>query len=297
MGRRLGTALIIFLAAALPASAAAGREFTDRVGRKVNVAEHPRRIVSLAPNITEILFAVGAGGQVAGVTDFDDYPPEAASRAKVGGFVNPSLEVIVSLKPDLVIGTADGNRPSDIIQLDRLGLAVYVIDTRTIDDIHAAIREIGDLTGRDAEARDLVAALMARRAELASLTEGLPRPRVLFLIGQNPLVGVGPGTFLNHLLEQAGAVNALNSTGVKYPLLSVESLLAADPDMIVLDLMGGEGPAALADLPGWSRLRAAREGKVTILRDDTLLRPGPRIMQGLEVLMTLIHPETARPRP
>lgn len=281
---RLACAL---LAAAALAGAAPAAEMTDAVGRRVTVPAKPRRVVSLAPNITEMLFALGAGEQVAGVTDYCDYPPEAAGLPRVGGFVNPSLETVLALRPDLVIATADGNRPADVLQLERLGLPVFVIDTRSMSEVLAAVRTIGTLVGRESEAADLAAALAAGHSRVLEAAASGPAPRAVFLVGWSPMVAAGPGTFIDSLMKDAGATNALAGSPVRYPLLGLESLLALDPDVIIVNAADARGDISWP--PGWERLRAARTGAVRRLEDDRVLRPGPRIVEGLELMVEMLR--------
>lgn len=277
---------------------ASSGQYKDSVGRNVTVPERPGRIVSMAPNITEILFAVGAGDQVVGVTDFCDYPAEASERTRIGGFVNPSLEVVVSLKPDLVFATADGNRPADVLQMEKAGLDVFVIDTRTIGDIYESIRIIGRMTGHESQAGDLLADMTRRHGDVTAMVRDERNPRVLFLVGQNPMVGVGPGTFIHYLIEEAGGANALGDSTVKYPLLSMENLIAADPDVIVISVMNESTDVGmLAKQPGWEQMRASREENIYYLRDDSILRPGPRIIEALELLVGAFHPPAATGEP
>jgi iron complex transport system substrate-binding protein len=269
---------------------------TDDLGRRVPLAAPARRVVSLAPNITEILFAVGAGPQVVGVTDHCDHPAAATLLPRVGGFINPSLERVVALAPDLVLATADGNRAADVERLASMGTPVFVIDPRRIDDVLRSIATIGRLTGHGEEATRLVDSLAGRRRAVAARRRD-PAPSVLLLVGIHPLVGVGPGTFLDDLLREAGGRNALASSPVRYPLLSAESLLAAAPDVIVVDAVeAGDAGDLARSVPGWSDLAAVRAGSVHLLRDDTLLRPGPRIGDGLELLAELLARPAGRRR-
>jgi iron complex transport system substrate-binding protein len=266
-------------------------EVIDDVGRLITIPGKPHRIVSLAPNITEILFAVGAGDQVIGVTDFCDFPPEAAEKARIGGFVNPSVEIITSLNPDLIIGTADGNRPGDVLMLEKIGLAAFVIDTRSIDDIYRSIKTIGELTGHAEAAAELVAFMTGRREEIKVSVSVREKPRVLFIVGQKPLVAVGPGTFIHQVIEAAGGLNAMGGSPVRYPLLGAENLLSLNPDVIVTAVSeNGPPETPQPEPPGWEGLQAVIQGRVHHLTDDTVLRPGPRIMDALALLAVIFHP-------
>jgi iron complex transport system substrate-binding protein len=295
---RLGAALptaVLFLSLLLPPPVAprwaAAAELSDAVGRRVRVPAAVNRIVSLAPGVTEMLFAVGAGDRVVGVTDWCDFPPEAAGREKVGGLVNPSLERIASLRPDLVVATADGNRAADVLLLERMNIAVWVIDTRSLEDVWRSMLEIGRLTGREAAAVPLVDESRARVAALTLRVMGLPRPTVLFLVGLEPPVAAGPGTFIDDLIAAAGGRNVMAESPVRYPLVGAEALLALDPDAVVVDSVEGAGDeSSLARRPYLARLRAVRQGRVHRLRSDAVLRPGPRAVDGLEALIEILHP-------
>jgi len=280
------------LAAAAPAGAALVR---DAVGRSVAVPEAPRRIVSLAPNITEILYAVGAGDLVVGVTDYCEWPPEAARKPHVGGFVNPSIEAVAALDPDLVLATADGNRPEDVERIAGLGIPVYTVDTRSVAEILRTIDTVGELVGRGKPARALVGELAARREAVRARVAGLPPVPVFVAIDRRPLISAADGTFVGEMIALAGGRNVAGDSPVKYPVVSMERLLAADPAVIV-DATDADRPddaAAAArwrELPGAAALTAVRTGRVHAVGDGSFFIPGPRIMDRLEHLARLLHP-------
>jgi len=286
----------IAVLSALAFSARAGppqREVVDSVGRRVVVPASVQRVVSLAPSLTEIAFAIGLGEKVVGVTDFCDYPPEAKGKAKVGGMTDPSLEAIVALRPDLILATTEGNRRETVFQLERLGLPVFVSGPTGLSGLFASIEAIGEATGREAEAFALVRHLKGRVEEIVGKAERLKRPRVLYLIWPEPLIVPGRGTLINDLITLAGGESISGDQPIPYPRYSLEEVLRQAPEVIVLSSKHGEG-AVKALLDYWRRFEAIpaiRNGRVHLLDGDLVNRPGPRIVEGLEALAKLFHPE------
>jgi iron complex transport system substrate-binding protein len=291
---RAAAALLAALLAlgAAPAPAATVR---DATGRRLEVRVPAQRIVSLAPNVTEILFALGLGDRVVGVTDFCDHPPEARARTRVGGFVNPSIEGIVALRPDLVLATADGNRPEDVEQLGRLGIPAFVTESHSLADIARAIEAVGSLTGREEAARGLVASMAARRDRVRAAVGALPPVSVFVALDRAPLISAGAGTFVDELVTLAGGRNVVVGSPIRYPVFSVEQLLAADP-AVILDAAEVRpiGPAEAAELwraiPGAAALSAVRQGRITEVNMGSFFRPGPRVVETLERMAELFHP-------
>ncbi len=263
---------------------------TDDLKRTVTLASKPARIVSLAPSITETLFAVGAGDQVVGVTNYCNYPPEAKKKTRVGGIINPNIESIIGLKPDLIVLTMEGNVREDFAKLTGLGVPVFVTNPRSLGSIYKSIRDLGALTWHSAEAESLVHAMQAReRAITASM-----RPRVerslLLLVSLQPLMVVGSGTYLTELIHLAGARNPASSSPSTYPQFSREAVLEEDPDVLLVMSDVCSTITQLTDLyPEWTRLKAFRTGRVYRVDADLLARPGPRAIDALELLDRLIH--------
>ena len=291
--------VLLVLTAWLPATVEAVT-VRDAVGRSVEVPHDPRRILSLAPNITEMLYALGLGERVAGVTLFCDWPPEVAAKPKIGGVINPSLETIVALGTDLVLATADGNRPEDVNRLADLGVVVYTIDTRSVGDVLRALVTIGELTGRAGPAREIAAGLERRREAARARVAGLAPVSVFVAIDRAPLISAGDGTFVGELLTLAGGRNIAGASPIKYPVFSLERLLADDPE-VILDA-ADPGPvsttelqARWAALPGAAALSALRRGRMISVGQGSFFRPGPRIMDSLERLVDILHP-TETPR-
>jgi len=264
------------------------------------LAAPPARIVSTAPSLTETLFALGLGDRVVGVTEFCRYPPEAAAKPKIGTFIEPNFERILALKPDLVLVVRNPVQLAE--KLQRLGLRAVEIPQETLAEIIASIREIGRLTGAEAQARLVAGRVEAELDLVRRRAAGLPRKKVLFLIGRSPgtlqgMVGVGGGNFLDELIRLAGGQNVLASSPMPYPRVSVEQILAADPDVILDmgDFAHREGrpmESGREFLGLWSAypvLRAVRQGAVRQVDSEVLIRPGPRVGEAAMRLLELIH--------
>jgi len=249
-----------------------------------------KRIVSLAPSVTETLFAVGAGADVVGVSDLSDYPPEARRIDRVGSYLKPNVEVVVAHRPDVVIAVpSPGNREA-VEGLMDLGLHVVIVEEGpTLADVFAAIERIGDESGRSERARDLIVRMRAQIETVRRRVAHLPRRRVLMIVGQNPLIAVGGKNLLDELLRVAGADNVAADIG-KWPRLSVEFLVKSGPEVIIDSSMGDEAAAQLSFYDGLG-LRAVRDKRLHTTRIDEVLRPGPRVGEGLVKLARLVHPE------
>lgn len=260
---------------------------TDDLGREVTVNEAPEKIVSLAPGNTEMLFAMGAGDRVVGVTSYDDYPAEVADIEKIGDFTGPNVEKIASLSPDLILATS-GVQEDVIAQLEGLGATVVVIDPASIDGLLESLTEIGQITGQVAEAQSVVDGmnkeLEAIDAEAAKI---VARTTTAFLeIGQNPLYTVGQGTLLNDLLTRAGAQNIVPEEG--YVPYSAEQVLAKQPDVYFATAGSGSTADDIAKRPGHNKLSAVKNGRVVVLDENTTSRPGPRIVEGLKAIQVAL---------
>ncbi len=252
---------------------------TTRVVVSDQMPGKPRRIVSLAPNVTEILFELGAGEHVVAVTRFCDYPAEADALPKIGGIVDLDLEAIIAQEPDLVVGVTSGADEAIREQLDRAGLSYAFAEMDTIGETYAGIHYIGAWVGEDRKAREVVDAMQTRMDEL-TVDEPEDRPSVLFVYGRKPLTVAGSGTFGHELLVRAGGENPMADAETMYPKVDLEKVLEVDPDRIIDATMG-----ASVEEEYWAQygdLRAVKNGHVYRLTDNALLRPGPRLVEGLE---------------
>jgi iron complex transport system substrate-binding protein len=253
-----------------------------------------RRVVSLSPSTTEALAAIGARQALVGRSRYCDYPPDVATLPEVGGYVDPSYEAILALAPDLVTGARGPSGPDLSTRLTARGIATYFPVTESFDGIDAMLRGLGARTGHVSDAERVVARLHAEEAAVRGAVAGRPKVRALFLFGISPIVAAGPGGFPDEMLKRAGGENVVTD-GSAYPTLGLEHVLALDPDVII-DAAWGEPQdqgRLSADTPGWRELRAVKAGRVVSLRDEVVLRPGPRIGDGLRLLAKALHPDAA----
>ena len=254
------------------------------------VADAPRRIVSLTPALTEILFAVGAGDRVVGVTQYCDYPPEAKTKPKVGGYVNPSVESVLALKPDLVlVSPGPGNRDA-ALAMQRAGLRLEIVPAETLEESLSAIERVARLAGAETKGRELAAGVRARLAAVTARVSGSPRVRTLFCVQTDPIIAAGRDTLPSQLLELAGGINVIAAP--RYPRLDVEAATAARPDVILqsrMDLAAGDPHAEDAFWKRWPSIPAVANGRVVVLPDDLTLRPGPRVADAAEELAGILH--------
>jgi iron complex transport system substrate-binding protein len=257
-------------------------------------AGEAHRVVSLAPSTTEALFAIGAGDRVVGRSRYCDWPAEATKLPSVGG-LEPDLEAVLLLRPDLVVGPNEAASSRLAAQLGARGVATWFPNTESLASIDALLVGLGDRTGHPSEARRVAADLAAAENAVERSVGAQPRSRVLMVVDVAPIVAAGPGSFVNELITRAGGTNVVDA-GPPWPTLGFERLLELDPD-VILDASAGQGGATRVtpDASGWSRVRAVREGHVVPMHDQRVLRPGPRIAEGLATLARLLHPTAAVP--
>jgi iron complex transport system substrate-binding protein len=256
-----------------------------------------QRLVSTSPSMTEAVFALGRGAKLVGRSSFCDYPAEALAVETIGGFADPNLEKVLSLKPSLVIGERGPAGPEFVDRLTSYGIETFFPQMDSVEQIVAALSTLGGRIGADEEARTLTAKLAADLAEISRLVKPLREERAVLLFDWKPLIAAGPGTFPDELLRAAGASNPVTGSG-KYPKLAAEGLLALDPDVIIDGSGGAYSESALellASVPGLTSLRAAKNKRVYRLQSAAALRPGPRVAQGVRELAALLHPELAQP--
>ena len=270
------------------------RSFVDDAGRNIYLAKPPARIISLAPSVTEMVFAIGAGDQLVGVTDFCDFPPEAATRAKIG-YANPNLESVLALKPDLVLAPKEFLRPDVVTALDQLKVPVFVMAATTVEDILAHLGTLGRMLGRPAAANDVTMDLRRQLAKIKSRMEGVPPIRVLYVLNSQPLITVGPGSFIDQLINLAGGINVAAKSATPYPRLSMETVLMEDPEALVFPVGQAEGISESEQQTWrqWTGMTAVKRGRLHQIPASLLNRPGPRIIQALRMLADIIHPEFA----
>jgi iron complex transport system substrate-binding protein len=286
-------AVVLILVAAADSFGGEGRHFTDQLGRRLQAPDDPQRVVALAESVTEIVFAVGRGDRLVGTTRFADYPQAALKLPRIGSYIQLDIERIAALRPDLCIGTRDGNPKAAIDRLDALGIPVYISNPMGIESILQSITEIGALMRAEEAAAALVSELHRR---IAAVTEVARRsdthPTVFFQIGVDPIVSAGRGTFIHELIEAAGGVNAAGEAAA-YPKYSPEQLVRLAPDVVVITTMtqGADFDAVRREWLRWPRIPAVRDGRVHVVDAAVFNRPAPRLIDGLEILARLIHPE------
>ncbi len=254
------------------------------------------RVVSLSPSTSEALFAMGAGDRLVGRSRYCDYPEAVKKLPQVGGYVDPSFEAILALKPDLVVG-ARGPAGSAVTQrLESLGVATYFPPTESFAEIDQMLLGIGERTAHANEAKEAVRKIHERLDAIAKAVATKPRVRVLLVFGLEPLSVAGPGSFPNEMLEHAGAVNVVRE-GNAYPTLGMEHVLSLDPDVVINAAMAEERAAERlnANAPGWGRVRAVKENKIVVLASEAVLRPGPRIAEGVAIIARALHPDVNVP--
>jgi iron complex transport system substrate-binding protein len=253
-------------------------------------------VVSLSPSTTETLFAIGAGRQLVGRSRYCDYPPEVDKLPQIGGYVDPSYEAILALSPDLVTGARGPAGAAMSERLQSRGIATFLPKTESFAEIDAMILGIGERTGHEAEAKAKVAELDGQVARIEAAVAPLPKVRVLLVFGVDPVSVAGPGSFADEMIRRAGGTNAVTD-GNGYPTIGMERVVTLDPDVVVDAAMAEErGAERIAkDAPGWSKVRAVAGGHVVRLADESVLRPGPRIGDGLKTLARAIHPGAALP--
>lgn len=288
---------LVPLLLALGASGCRGREapaaaervdVVDQTGRALRVPRVARRVVSLAPSTTEILYALGAGGALVGVDAFSDYPPEAKTLPRLGSNLEPSLERILALQPDLVLIATTANREESARRLEGLGVPVFATRSESVAELGQTIEQVGALVGRAAAARALYADLQRRLDAVRARAAGRPRPKALVVVWSEPLVTVGPGTLAHEILELAGADNVCGDAETRFPQYPVERVLRRAPEVLVVG-----SHANTAQLDFWRRyptVPAVAAGRLHAIDGDLLFRPGPRIALGAELLERLLHP-------
>jgi iron complex transport system substrate-binding protein len=300
MNRALGSVLIL-LVACLPVllmtEHLAARTLVDKVGRTVEVPDHPVRVVALAPSVTEIVFALGQEHRLVGASTHSDFPANAKNLPKVGTYVRPDLERILALKPDLCLAVKDGNPKALIERLEGLGVPVYAVDPRSFAAIIEAVQGIGEILGVEGEA-GVVTNEMQRRIEEVRQVAAMAttRPRVFYQIGLAPMVSAGQGTFLHEMIELAGGDN-LAAGEELYPRFAPEEVVTLAPEIILVSAMRSEGVRAQEHWARFGAIPAVREGRVHAVDSDLFDRPSPRLVLALEEMARLLHPELFGERP
>lgn len=279
--------------------AAAGRVITDEVGRRVTVPAEVRRVITLAPNLTETIYALGLEDRLAGDTNYCDTPPAAKTKPHVGETVNPSLEAIVALHPDLVLATTSINRIETVESLARLGIPVYSTDPQTVWGMIDSTARIAELMGAATQGAEFATRLKQRLGELHSRLSDLPATHVLFVVWSDPLITIGQKTFIADALRWAGAESVIVSEQ-SWPQVSLEEVFRLQPDYIVLAGNHAETDSSeandLRSRPVWKELRAVKAGHIVDLGEE-ISRPSPGMIDAIDRLAHELHPEAFKSKP
>ncbi|MDP2970957.1 MAG: cobalamin-binding protein [Deltaproteobacteria bacterium] len=252
----------------------------------------PKRIVSLAPNITEILFSLGLDEEVVGVSIHCNYPEKAKGRVRVGSYISIDFERVISLRPDLVIATGAGNPREMVERLERLGFPTYAIFPKRFDDVLQSIRHLGQVVAKEKEALSIIESMQRRKERVVERTKNLSRPKVFLQIGEAPIVTVGKGSFGDDLIRLTGGENIAGNDREMYPRLGMEEILKRSPEVILISSMNPKGDyeKAFREWERWKMIPAVKHGRIYLIDSDLIDRPSPRIIEGLEEMARLIHP-------
>src|SRR5579863_9402869 len=261
------------------------------IGADATASAPPTRIVSLAPAVTETLFALGAGDEVVGVPQYCEYPPQVTHLPRVGSFLTPDVEAIAGLRPDLIIGPGLSSSRREVRTLQAMGYPTLTIDDNSLEGIEQSISLIGARTGRQREAASLLATIQSHIESVRARLAGT-RPRtVVMLVGHQPIVAVGRGTYLDGLLRLAGGDNIADLSDQSWPHLSLEYIIAMRPEVILDGAMGSDASTPSGFWTRYPNVPAVRDRRVYGYPQDPILQPGPRVWQSLEILARRIHPE------
>lgn len=297
--RALAFASALFLAATLacapaarkPESTTASQQLTDDAGRNVTLPAGVDRVITLAPNLTEIVFAIGAGDHLVGNTSYCDYPAEARNVAKVGDTLHPSLERIIALRPQVVLVSTASQLEGFTQQLQNQNIAVFVTDPHDLEGVFRSIEQIGKMLGHDEQAQALVQKLRERTNAVEEAVKQTRPVRVFYQLSAEPLYTAGRDAFVTDLMRRAGAMSVTGDVPGAWPKYSTESALAAKPEAIVLPTGGSMGAANANPAEALRNSPAVQAGRVYKINDDLLARPGPRAVDGLEEMARALHPE------
>ncbi len=277
----------LLLSIAVPVFAA--HTVTDQLGRTVQVPEHPHRLVCLMPSVVDDVYALGAGADVIAVTDYTKYPANARSKPSVGSILSPSMETILSMHPDLVLGSADMSHTETLQQLERLGIVVFMISAHGVEGIYQSITSLGKALNREDSARALIAKLRGREAAVRQQVKGKPVVSILMPVGYAPIVTIGKHAFITELIAIAGGRSVTADIEQEWPQISREAMLARAPQALLLIRESRMSIDKIRGQPGWSNLPAVSNDRVYYV-DDRINLPSPVAFDALEELAKQFHP-------
>jgi ABC-type Fe3+-hydroxamate transport system substrate-binding protein len=280
---------ILPLIAMLALPCLASRTLTDEVGRRVVVPDHPHRVICLMPSVTDTVFALGAADDVVGISDYTKYPAEALKKPSVGDLIKPSIETVLSLHPDLVIGLQPAGPLESTEELERLGIPVFLVSPHGIAGILHSVESIGQALNRTAEAKALATSLQDRLDTVRDRTKGLPSPKVFMPVWYDPIVTIGKHAFTTEIIEAAGGKSVTDDLASDWPHISMEAVLARAPEALVLVRGGKTTLKVLRDRPGWNSVPAVQNQRVYYV-DGRIEFPSPIAIDALEDLAKQFHP-------
>lgn len=277
---------------AAPTSEIDSKMFKDVLGREVKILDPPKRVISLTPAVTEILYELQLGERIVGVTEYCNYPEEALSKPKMGDFSNPNIELIVDAEPDIVF-VAAGVQMELIERFEQLGITVFCIDATSVDQVIKNISMIGDIMGVPEITKSLTDDMQERVDYVVEKVKDQTRPVVFFEVWDEPLMSAGPGTFIDSIIALAGGINLAGDADTQFPQLSMEILFERDPAVYIAVYMANDSRKAgdIKSRPGYQTLTAVQTNRVHTIEDDLVTLPGPRVVLGLEEIAKVIHPE------
>ncbi len=263
---------------------------TDALNRQITIPDTPRRIISLVPSVTEIVFKLRLEKRLVAVTDACTYPKAALKLPHIGSYADPNLEAILLHNPDLVLASADMNRPALIRRLELLHVPVYVVQSRTVTEVLETISKIGLITGAEKQAKQLTSSIRRRIQKIERLTAGLTPPTTLECVMVQPLTVAGPDTFVDDIIRLAGGKNIVARGPSRYPTWNAEALLSANPQTIIVSTYPGQ-PDPEHFFSQWPQLQAVKNHHIIRIDADWIHRPGPRLILGIEALAKALHPD------
>lgn len=281
--------LLFFVLLVVSNTVASTRTIRDELGRAVTLPEHPHRLVCLAPSITDTVYELGSGAEIAGITDYTKYPPEATQKPSVGGVINPSLEKLASLHPDLVLAIGDLNSSAVIRSIEQLGFPVFVIRPHGIEGIYHSIESIGEAINQHQDAASLVARLRNIERTVREHAAGKKAPSVFFLLWADPVITAGHGAFITELIAIAGGTSITQDLANEWPRVSLETIIARQPEYVLLVKGSAVTLESLQKQPVWRSLDAIAKGRVLYV-DDRINFPSPLAFDALEDLAKQLHP-------
>ena len=294
--RRSGTSLwrpaalcvLALLGVAVPCRAS--RTVRDETARAVTVPDHPQRVICLAPSLVDDVFSIGGGAQVAAISDFTRYPAEALKKPSIGEPIHPSLERVLAFNPDLVLAIAHGNDPAILDKLRQLGVPVYLTDTHGMAGVLRTVQSVGDAINRRPEADAEVQRLTLRIAAVKARVQGKPAVRMFLPISVDPVFTIGQGAFITEMIADAGGASVTADLHQEWPQISLEVVIARQPEALLLIRGGHTTLAMLRSRPGWESLQAVREGRVFYV-DERVNDSSPEVVDALEDLARELHPQ------